>query len=72
METKRISVPEDVHERLEEERREHESVGDTIDRLLGRPQLAAFWDAWDDETADAARDAIAASRERSTVRTDEQ
>jgi len=62
---KTITIPDDVYERLREERRGDESFGEAIDRLLGRRRLAEFWGAWDDGTAEAAREAIVASRERS-------
>lgn len=71
MGSKNISLPEDVYEKLREERRPDESFGEAIDRLLGRRDLSEFWGAWDDDTADAARDAIARSRERSADRVEE-
>lgn len=71
MGSKNISVPDDVYEKLREERRADESFGEAIDRLLGRKRLSEFWGAWDDETAADARDAIATSRERSKERLEE-
>lgn len=71
MGSKNISLPDDVYEKLREERRSDESFGEAIDRLLGRRRLSEFWGAWDDETADEARNAIAASRERSAERREE-
>lgn len=71
MGSKNISVPDDVYEKLREERRADESFGEAIDRLLGRKRLSEFWGAWDDDTAEDARDAIAASRERSKDRLEE-
>ena len=62
MGSKTISIPDDVYEDLQDERREGESFGDAIDRLLERRRLADFWGAWDDDTADRARAAIDASR----------
>ena len=70
MGAKNISIPEDVYEKLREERREDESFGDAIDRLLGRRSLAEFWGAWSDVTADHAREAIGESRRRSDDRLD--
>jgi predicted CopG family antitoxin len=67
MGSKNISVPDDVYEKLREERRADESFGEAIDRLLGRKRLSECWGAWDDETAADARAAIAASRERSST-----
>ncbi|MFW5895784.1 MAG: antitoxin VapB family protein [archaeon] len=68
MATKTISLPEDVYEKLREERGEGESFGDVIDRLLrGRP-LGDFHGVWDAETTTAARAAIAAGRDRSDDR----
>lgn len=71
MGSKNISVPDDIYEKLREERRADESFGEAIDRLLGRKRLSEFWGAWDDDTAEEARDAIAASRERSKDRLEE-
>lgn len=68
MGSKNISIPEDVYEKLREERRADESFGEAIDRLLGRRQLAEFWGTWDEETADRARAAIETSRERTDDR----
>ncbi len=70
MGAKNISIPEDVYEKLREERREGESFGDAIDRLLGRRPLAEFWGAWSGETAVRAREAIEESRRRSDDRID--
>lgn len=68
MGSKNISIPDEVYERLREERRADESFGDTIDRLLtGRP-LSDFVGTWSDETADRASAAVAAGRERNTDR----
>jgi predicted CopG family antitoxin len=66
MGSKNISVPEDVYEKLREERRDDESFGEAIDRLLGRRQLSEFWGAWDTDTTARAREAIEAGRERNT------
>lgn len=71
MGSKNISLPDDVYEKLREERHPDESFGEAIDRLLGRRRLAEFWGAWEDGTAEDARDAIAASRERSARRLEE-
>ncbi len=61
MGSKNISIPDDVYEKLREERRADESFGEAIDRLLGQRQLSEFWNAWDDDTADRARAAIETS-----------
>lgn len=71
MGSRTIAIPDDVYEKLREERRSDESFGDAIDRLLGRRQLSEFWGAWDDEMAEEARDSIATSRDRSPDRIDE-
>jgi predicted CopG family antitoxin len=68
MGSKNISIPEDVYEKLREERRADESFGEAIDRLLGRRQLSEFWGAWEDDTATRAREAIETSRDRNTDR----
>jgi predicted CopG family antitoxin len=68
MGSKNISIPEDVCEKLREERRADESLGETIDRLLGRQQLSEFWGACEENTATRAREAIETSRERNTDR----
>lgn len=68
MGAKNISIPEDVYEKLREERREEESFGDAIDRLLGRRQLSEFWGAWSEDTADRAREAIDERRRRTNDR----
>lgn len=68
MGSKNISIPEEVYEKLREERGEDESFGDAIDRLLGRRSLAEFWGEWSEETATEAREAIATGRERSDDR----
>lgn len=52
---KTISLPETTYERLREERNEDESYGETVERLLGDTDLAEFWDAWSEETAEVAR-----------------
>lgn len=64
MGAKNISIPEDVYRKLREERRNDESFGDAIDRLLGRQDLADFWGAWEPDTAARARTAIDESRRR--------
>lgn len=62
MASKNISLPEDVYRKLAEEKREGESFGDVIDRLLrGRP-LSAFWGSWSEETASRAREAVKEGR----------
>lgn len=71
MGSKNIAIPDDVYEKLREERRGDESFGEAIDRLLGGRQLSEFWGAWSDETAEEAREAIAESRERSRGRLEE-
>lgn len=71
MGSKNISLPDDVYEKLREERRADESFGEAIDRLLGKRPLGEFWGAWDDETAKRARAAIEQSRDRSQDRLDE-
>lgn len=71
MGSKNISIPDDVYEKLREERRADESFGEAIDRLLGGHRLSEFWGAWEEGTAEAAREAIATSRERSTDRIEE-
>ena len=58
MAPKTISIPEDVYRKLREERRNDESFGDAIDRLLSRQDLADFWGAWEADTAARARTAI--------------
>lgn len=68
MGSKTISLPEDVYEKLREERRSDESFGEAIDRLLGRRRLAEFWDAWDDDTANRAREAVETARNRNADR----
>ena len=70
MGSKNISIPEDVYEKLREERKPDESFGEAIDRLLGRQQLSEFWGVWNDETTDRARAAIEAGRERNADRLD--
>ncbi|WP_394348660.1 antitoxin VapB family protein [Halovivax sp.] len=68
MGSKNISIPDDVYEKLREERRADESFGEAIDRLLGRRELSEFWGAWSDDTATNAREAIAESRRRNDGR----
>ncbi|MFB6083879.1 MAG: antitoxin VapB family protein [Halorientalis sp.] len=68
MASKNISLPEEVYERLREERREDESFGDAIDRLLGGRDLASFWGEWSGEIASVAREAVEEGRERSDER----
>ena len=70
MGSKNISIPEDVYEKLREERRRGESFGEAIDRLLGRRRLAEFWGDWSDSTTGRAREAIEAGRERNADRLD--
>ena len=70
MASKNISIPDDVYRRLAEEKREGESFGDVIDRLMkGRP-LSEFAGAWSEETANLARETIAVGRERSDEKLD--
>lgn len=64
MGTRDVSIPEDVYEKLREERRSDESFGEAIDRLLGRRRLAEFWGDWSEDTTARAREAIEAGRER--------
>lgn len=71
MASKNISIPDEVYQKLREEKREDESFGDAIDRLLGRRKLDEFWGAWSGETADRARETIRAGRDRSDDRLDE-
>lgn len=68
MGSKNISIPDDVYEKLREERRDDESFGEAIDRLLGRRPLSEFWGAWSDDTAERTRDAIETSRRRNEER----
>jgi len=62
MSSKTISLPEDVYEKLREERGAEESFGDVIDRLLGGRDLEDFAGAWSNETATAARRAVEEGR----------
>jgi predicted CopG family antitoxin len=71
MASKNISVPDEVYRKLQEEKREGESFGDAIDRLLGHRELHEFWGVWGDETTDRARETIRAGRDRSDDRLDE-
>lgn len=68
MGSKNISIPDDVYEKLREERRDDESFGEAIDRLLGRRSLSEFWGVWSDDTAERTRDAIETSRRRNEER----
>ena len=70
MGSKNISIPEDVYEKLREERRRGESFGEAIDRLLGRRRLSEFWGDWSEDTTTRARDAIDVGRERNAKRLD--
>ena len=66
--SKNISIPDDVYRRLAEEKREGESFGDVIDRLMkGRP-LSEFSGAWSEETAELTRETIREGRQRSDDR----
>lgn len=70
MASKNISLPEDVYRRLLEEKREGESFGDVINRLLmGRP-LSEFWGAWSEGMAERASEAVRDGRERSEEKLD--
>lgn len=70
MASKNISIPDDVYRRLAEEKREGESFGDVIDRLMkGRP-LSEFSGAWSEETVRAATETIREGRERSDEKLD--
>ena len=71
MSSKNISLPEPVYERLRAEKREGESFGDAIDRLLGGEKLESFWGMWSEETATLAQDAVAEGRTRSDERLSE-
>lgn len=62
MNDKTIAIPQEVYEKLRAEQRAGETDGETIDRLLESRPLAAFWGAWNEGTAEAARCAIAESR----------
>ena len=64
MGAKNISIPESVYRKLSEEKREDESFGDAIDRLLGGEPLSTFWGGWSDDTAVKAREAIQEGRDR--------
>jgi predicted CopG family antitoxin len=64
MASKNISIPEPVYDKLREEKREGESFGDVIDRLMKGESLNEFWGAWSDETAEKARDAIREGRDQ--------
>lgn len=68
MGSRNISIPDDVYEKLREERGEDESFGDVIDRLIGEHDLEEFWGAWSDETAERAREAVEVGRDRSDDR----
>lgn len=70
MGSRNISIPDDVYEKLREERGDDESFGDAIDRLLGRHPLAEFWGDWSEETVARARDVIDESRRRTDSRLD--
>lgn len=70
MATKTISLPEDVYQKLAEEKREGESFGDVIDRLLQVRPLSEFWGAWSDETAALALEATREGRTLSDQRVD--
>jgi predicted CopG family antitoxin len=66
-----ISLPEPVYERLRAEKRDDESFGDVIERLIGGRSLEAFWGGPGEETAREAREAVAEGRERSDHRLSE-
>jgi predicted CopG family antitoxin len=64
MASKNISIPETVYDRLKEEKKEGESFGDVIDRLMKGESLDEFWGAWSDKTAENARETIHKGRDR--------
>jgi len=63
--SKNISIPEPVSGRLREEKKEGESFGDTIERLMKGESLDTFWGAWSDDIAANTRSAISEERDRS-------
>jgi len=71
MGTKNISLPEDTYERLKQEKREGESFGDVVDRLMRRKPLEEFRGAWDDETAESARELVDEGREKADEKIEE-
>jgi len=71
MGAKNISLPEDTYERLKQEKREGESFGDVIDRLMRRRSLKEFRGAWDDGTAEEARELVEEGRRLSDEKIEE-
>ena len=63
MGTKTVRLREDVYERIRSQKREDETFSEAIDRLTGGTSLLELEGTLSDEEADAARDAIAESRE---------
>lgn len=71
MASKNISIPESVYRKLREERRDNESFGDAISRLLGGRSLEEFWGAWSDETASGTRETLREGRRRTDAKLDD-
>ena len=70
MASKNISIPEPVYRKLREQKRDDESFGDAIDRLLGGHSLCEFWGAWSDETAAETRETLREGRRRTDAKLD--
>jgi predicted CopG family antitoxin len=64
MASKNISIPEPIYDQLKAEKKEGESFGDVIDRLMKGKSLDEFWGTWSDDTAEKARKAIHEGRNR--------
>lgn len=71
MASKNISIPEPVYRKLREEKRDDESFGDAIGRLLGEHSLEKFWGAWSDETATETRKTLREGRRRTNTKIDD-
>ncbi|WP_254546394.1 antitoxin VapB family protein [Halomarina pelagica] len=62
--SKTIRVPNRVYERIKAHQQEHESVGETLDRLVGGRSLRELSGVLTDEEGETMREAITASERR--------
>ena len=70
MATKQIRVSEDLYARVRSENREDETLGETLERLVGGRSLAELGDVFDETQAAQIREAVERTdkRDREEVR----
>ena len=68
---KTIKVDDDTHNRIKSLRKDDETMGEAVDRLIADPDLLDLYGLYSEDTVDDMRDAIDSADERGREDVDE-